>query len=417
MKEKKMRAMAIVLAALLISGCGVSGEGTTAASSTGTAAGTTGAASTAQEATGGTGNITKHTLAASVPLTGTMMQYGTSYKNAMEMAVADFNAAGGLNGEDVILEVYDDKGEQKEGINVANMIIGNEDTFAMIGSYGSSVSMAAAPVYQEAGMPMISPNTSHPDYPDMGSMMIPLACKSEVVFGEVAQKLFDQFGACNLAVIYQNTDVGITTLDAVKERFESLGGTVCAAETFVPNQTKDFTPLLSKIKATNPDILFLVAEYSDGASIVLQSKQLGMENVQLVGVGNVFKQEFLDLAGTKADGMLLMGISRIYTPEIMESSSFGTYTEDIVKRYNETYGANGIAFDNFAALAYDAAMVAMNAAKNAGTDNTEALVQEIKKLNIPLCAGDAHFDENGDLIREIFVFSVQDGTFVFEASK
>lgn len=414
MKKNKMRAAAIALAAMMLAGCGVSGQETAAA---GTDAGTTKAASSAPESAGGTGAITKHTLAASVPLTGTMMQYGTSYKNAMEMAVADFNAAGGLNGEDVILEVYDDKGEQKEGINVANMIIGNEDTFAVVGSYGSSVSMAAAPVYQEAGMPMISPNTSHPDYPDMGSMMIPLACKSEVVFGEVAQKLFDQFGACNLAVIYQNTDVGITTLDAVKERFESLGGTVCAAETFVPNQTKDFTPLLSKIKATDPDILFLVAEYSDGAAIVLQSKQLGMEDVQLVGVGNVFKQEFLDLAGTKADGMLLMGISRIYTPEIMESSSFGTYTEDIVKRYNETYATNGIEFDNFAALAYDSAMIAMHAAKNAGTDNTDALVQEIKKLDIPLCAGDAYFDENGDLIREIFVFSVQDGTFVYEADK
>lgn len=91
------------------------------------------------------------------------MQYGTSYKNAVEMAVEDFNAAGGIDGQPVELEVYDDKGDQKEAINVANIVIGNPDVFAVIGSYGSSVSMAAAPVYQEARMPMISPNTSHPD--------------------------------------------------------------------------------------------------------------------------------------------------------------------------------------------------------------------------------------------------------------
>ncbi len=404
MRKQKHRVVAMILAMILLAGCGVSGDETTAP------AGSTGEAASAE----GTGEITKYTLAASVPLTGNMMQYGTSYKNAIEMAVADFNAAGGLNGQDVKFEVYDDKGDQKEGINVANMIISNEDVFAVIGSYGSSVSMAAAPVYQEGAVPMLSPNTSHPDYPGMGSMMVPLACKSEVIFGSIAEMLYEQFGACNMAVIYQNTDVGITTLEAVQERFESLGGTICAAETFVPNQTKDFTPLLSKIKGTNPDILFIVAEYSDGASIVLQSKQLGMEDVQLVGVGNVFKQEFLDLAGTNADGMLLMGIARIYTDEVMANNDFGEYTADIVERYNATYAADGgVEFDNFAALAYDGAMLAMHAAAEVGTDNPEVLAEEIRKMDIPLCAGDAWFDANGDLQREVFTFTVENGEFVY----
>lgn len=408
MRKNLLRALSLAMAVLLLAGCGVSESGNSNNSSNASKSGNTTVSTPAKESA-------KHTLAASVPLTGNLMQYGTSYKNAMEMAVADFNAAGGLNGEDVVLKVYDDKGDQKEGINVANIIIEDADTFAVVGSYGSSVSMAAAPVYQEAGMPMISPNTSHPDYPDMGDMMIPLACKSEVVFGEIAQKLYDQFGACNMAVIYYNTDVGITTLQAVQERFESLGGTICATEAYVPNQTKDFTPLLSKIKATNPDILFIAAEYSDGASIVLQSKQLGMDNVQLVGVGNVFKQEFLDLTGNKADGMLLMGISRVYTEEVMANSDFGSYTQDIVDRYNAKYAGNGgIQFDNFAALAYDAAMVTMNAAKNAGTSDTAALVQEMKKLDISLCAGDAYFDEQGDLIREVFTFTVENGIFVYK---
>lgn len=356
----------------------------------------------------------KYTLAMSVPLTGTMMQYGTSYRNGAQMAVDDFNAAGGLNGKEVTLAVYDDKGDQKEAINVANIIIENNDVFAVIGSYGSSVSMAAAPVYQEAGMPMISPNTSHPDYPGIGDMMIPMSCKSEVVFGEVGRKLAEMFGPCKMAVIYQNTDVGITTLESVKEGFEGAGGTVCAEETFVPNQTKDYTPLLSSIKQTSPDIIFMVAEYNDGASITLQALQLGMNDIQMVGVGNLFKQEFLNLTGDKADGMLLMGISRIYTEEVMEDSDFGDYTEDIVARYNEKYASGGVAFDNFAAIAYDSAMVAMNAAKTVGTSDAHTLVDQIKKMDIDLCAGDAYFAENGDLIREVFTFTVENGKFVMK---
>ena len=402
------KGLAILMASLMafsLCGCGVDGNGSSTATSSGS--------STTQ--TGESSGNKKHTLALSAPLTGTMMQYGTSYKNAVEMAVEDFNAAGGIDGQPVELEVYDDKGDQKEAINVANIVIGNPDVFAVIGSYGSSVSMAAAPVYQEARMPMISPNTSHPDYPSMGDMMVPLACKSEVVFGEVARKLADRFGPCRMAVIYQNTDVGITTVDSVKSAFEEAGGMVCAEETFVPNQTKDYTPLLSSIKQTDPDILFMVAEYNDGASITLQAQQLGMSDVQIVGTGNVFKQEFLNLTGDRADGMILMGISRIYTSDVMEASDYGTYTEDIVKRYNERYASSTvIEFDNFAAIAYDAAMVAMNAAKNADTSDPEALVAEMKKMDVNLCAGDAHFAENGDLIREIFTFTVRDGKFVME---
>ena len=118
---------------------------------------------------------TKLTLAASIPITGNLMQYGISYKNALTMAVNDFIAAGGINDKDVVLQMNDDKGDQKEAINLANKIIENKDVFAVIGSFGSSVSMAAAPVYQKAGMPMVSPNTSHPDFPSMGDMLVPIS--------------------------------------------------------------------------------------------------------------------------------------------------------------------------------------------------------------------------------------------------
>lgn len=355
--------------------------------------------------------ITKHTIAASVPLQGNLMQYGTSYRNAIELAVEDFNAAGGLNGEPVVLKVFDDKGDQKEAINIANNVIENKDIFTVIGSYGSSVSMAAAPVYQDAQMPMISPNTSHPDYPGIGNMMVPLSCKSEVIFGGITEMLFEKFGACNLAIIYQNTDVGITTMEVVRDTFTKLGGTVCAAETFVPGQTKDFSPLLSKIKSTQPQLMLLVAEYSDGAAIVHQTKQLGMDDVQLVGIGNVFKQEFLDIAGREADGMLLMGIARIYTDDVMANSDYGAYVTDIVTRYNAKYAADSGPFDSFAAFGYDAAMAAMVAATQVGTEDPARLADQIRAFDFTMASGQASFNEAGDLTREIFTFTVVDGAF------
>lgn len=349
----------------------------------------------------------KRTLAISVPLTGNNTQYGISYRNGVQMAIEDFNAAGGIKGGEVKLEVYDDKGDQKEGINIANIIIEKPDVFAVIGSYGSNVSMAAGPVYQEAGMPMISPNTSHPDYPGLGDMMIPLACKSEVSFVEIGRILAERYPSSKMGIIYQNTDVGITTVDAVTVGFEGNGGTVCAAETFLPNQTDDFTPLLSAIDATDPDLLFIIAEYSDGASIALQANQLGMD-AQLVGWGSMMKQQLLDLTAGKADGMLLIGISRIYTQEVMEASDYGDYTEDVAARYNAKYEE---AFDQFSAVAYDAAMVAMVAADRVGTADTAALVAEMKKLDLDMAAGQAYFNEEGNLVREVVAFAIQDGKY------
>lgn len=406
MKRRNDRTYGVMLGALLLAaaltGCG--GDGGRKPEST---ADKSTEQQTETAASGG-----KHTLAASVPLTGSLMQYGLSYKYGIELAVADFNAAGGLNGQDVVISLQDDKGEQKEGINVANFIIDDQDVFAVVGSYGSSVSLAEAPIYQEAQLPMVSPNTSHPDYPGVGNMMMPLSPKSENCFSEVARQIHERFGNVNMALLYQNTDSGITIMTAIKDTFAQLGGTICANEVFVSGETKDFTPLLSKIKQADPQILVIVTEYSDGAAIITQSKQLGMDDVQLVGVGPMFKQELLNIAGTAADGMLLIGNSRIYTEEVLKSGGYDDYCNDVVRRYNELHKDENILFDNFAGMAYDGAMLAMTAAKEAGTDDPVALVEAMKKFPVPLTTGDAYFDENGELFRTVFAYGVKDATFV-----
>ena len=359
---------------------------------------------------GGSEKHPKHTLAASIPLTGNLMQYGTSYQNALTMAVNDFNEAGGLDGEDVILEINDDKGDQKEAINLANKIIEEEDVFAVVGSYGSSVSMAAAPVYQKAAMPLVSPNTSHPDFPGMGDMMVPISPTADNERIPAAEVIYENFGG-KLAIMHQNTDLGVTGAEVLKRTYEELGGEVIMVENFVPQQTKDFTPIISKIKAADPDVLYIDGEYNDLANILIQIQQIGLPDVQLFGPGNAFKQEFLDIAGDAANGIILVGTTPVYEQSILENSTeYSDYLKDFTRRYNELYPDTPC--DGFAAAAYDAAMLAMTAARNAGTGDPHALVGEMLKAPIEIACGKTMHYENGNtLIKDVFMYTVEDGQF------
>ena len=354
----------------------------------------------------------KLTLAVSVPLTGKMAQYGISYKNAIELAVGDFNAKGGLNGQEVKAEFFDDAGDQSAAINVANLIIENEDVFAFIGSYGSSTSLVMAPIFQEEQIPMISPNTSHPDFFQVGDMMMPLSAKSDICFAEVAQVLTKDYSPSRVAMIYQNNDSGVTIDETFKKEFAALG-VEYLSETFAGGETSDFTPIVSSLYQSKPDMLVVCADYNYGSEIIIQTRQLGIEDLQMVGIASMFKPQVLDLTGEYGEGLVLCGVQRIYTEDVIASNDYGSYCEDVIARYTKAHPDT--AFDAPAALAYDAAMLACQAAATTGTSDPLALVEQMKKLDTELCSGDAWFDENGEFYRSVYSYQIKDGKFTLLA--
>jgi branched-chain amino acid transport system substrate-binding protein len=362
-------------------------------------------------------DYSKNKLAISIPLTGNLMQYGVSYRNAIQLAVADFNKAGGLNGVDVALEINDDKGDQREAINLANRIIEDPKVFAVVGSFGSSVSMASAPVYQRAGLPMVSPNTSHPDYPGMGDMMVPISPTAAMEKVNTAQLFSRDFGGKPLAILYQNTDLGVTSNGIIQEEYKKNGGVISAVETFVPGQTKDFTPLLSKIKAANPYALYIDAEYNDTAAIIIQADQMGFGDIRFCGPGNAIKFEFLNLVGTRADGMILSGTTPVYDEKVMAASAnLSNYVKDFTRRYNELYPSNPC--DGFAGAAYDAAMLAMTAARNVGTADAKTLIQEMLRVPVETVSGLNVRYEGNNIFKDMYVYRVENGAFVgYDVSK
>ena len=351
----------------------------------------------------------KHTLAVSIPLTGSMAQYGQSYINGITLAVEDFNKKGGLNGQDVVIKVNDDAGNQTEALNIANLIAEDKDVFAFVGSYGSSTSLVMAPIMQEARIPMVSPNTSHPDFFEIGDMMMPLSAMSNICFDEVGRVIVKDYSPKKIGMIYQNNDSGVTIDETFKKVFKELN-VGYASQAFTAGESNDYTPIISSLCQSGIDTLIICADYSSGSQIVIQTKQLGYSSLRLVGISNMLKPQLLGLCGEYGEGMIFCSVQRLYTDDVLAANDYGAYCMDIINRYKQAYP--NVMFDSAAALAYDAATLACYAAKEVGTNNPEALVKYMKELHNELCSGKAWFAENGDFYRGVYSYKIENGQYI-----
>lgn len=221
--------------------------------------------------------------------------------------------------------------------------------------------------------------------------------------------LIEMFGAQNVAILYQNTDHGVIATDVFTKQYEAGGGKVIMSETFIPGQTKDFSPVLSRIKEQDPDLFYVNASYNDCAQIFMQAKALNMD-CQLVGPGMLLTEEFLDVVGNKIDGTIVMSSVPAFLPSVLESGELDAASKNFVDSYTAEY--NEVP-DGFAASAFDAVNIVLDAVAKVGTD-TPALREELKTLrDYPGVSGyNMSFNEQKEMVKGIYLFEIQDGQFV-----
>lgn len=357
MMRKKMKKVTAMILGLLVvvagfTGCAGKDSGINP---------TTNVSDTVSESNG-TGETEEYKFAMIAPLTGNNAQYGLAYKRAVELLVEQVNAEGGINGGKVTVEFYDDKNDATEAVTVANNVIGQKDILGCIGSQTSTPSMAIAPLFQEAGIPLVSPNASHVDFTTMGDYIFRTTYMTSVSSGAIADNTYDLLkdinGGIKAGIIYMQTDWGIGFNQYFTERLEELGGKVLVAEPYVVEQTSDFTPLLTKMKEAGCNVVVLGTNYSEGAQIIKQAKNLSMD-VKFVGSSMLFKQEFLDLVGADGEGMYVM---TMFNKE-NTSETFQNMKAAYIKKYGSDED-----LDEYVVKAYDALKLLIEGAKSAGHD-------------------------------------------------
>ena len=152
------------------------------------------------------------------PLTGPGAQYGQAYKLACEYLAEKVNAEGGINGIPVEIKVYDDKQDPTETLNIANLLIEDDALLGVVGSQTSGCSMAAAPTFEEAGIPMISPNGSHKDLPLMGDYIFSMTLPVSYEGSKIVDEYVDYLGYRRIGMLYSNDDWGLSQLEATRVR-------------------------------------------------------------------------------------------------------------------------------------------------------------------------------------------------------
>ena len=336
------------------------------------------------------------------PLTGDYANYGTLCKQAVEMAIEEQNAKGGINGVTVKLFAEDSEGDSQKALAAMEKLSSSDKVCAIIGSILTGETFSVAERAQQEGIVMITPSASHKDITLTGDFIY-RTTPSDGLQGVVAGKYFSQvLGYKKLAVLYAKNDYSQGLYESMAESFEAEGGVIVATETFMVGD-KDFKTQLTKLKSTDAEAIYIPDYTAEMAQILEQASQLKVDKPFLSGDG-FLSEEIYTLAGQYTDGV-------IYTAsaQVEESSTAKEFKEKYASKY-------GIGPDSFATNSYDATNILMSVVAKVGTER-KAIKEGMKEVkDFVGVNGIINFDENGDLVAYQGIYKVDGSTPVYQGA-
>lgn len=339
-------------------------------------------------------------IGVSLPLTGDWAEYGDFIKKSINMVVDQTNEAGGVDGRKVELLISDSRGDPKESVLIAEKFVADPAVLAVIGDFSSSSSMAAAPIFEKAGMSQVSPTSSHPDFTTLGKNMFRVIGTQATEGPFNAQWAVDGFDAKTVATLYINNDWGVAANKYFTEAITEMGGTVVAQEAFAPGE-KDFSSVMSKIKRANPDVLYLPVFYADGAAIMSQARRLRYAPTVL-STGSLYSEKLIEQGGKSVEGLMT---SVAYFPDNPSPVS-QAFTKAFQERYDQTPNM-------FAAVGFDAATLVVAALKKSGATDRASVAPALESLGgLTGVTGDFDYSQSHDPVKEYAKIVIKDGKWV-----
>lgn len=344
-------------------------------------------------------------VGANLEMTGGSASYGISSKNAIELAFKEINEKGGINGKQLELVVADNKSEAAEATNAMQKLVSQDNVVAVIGPNLSSSVIAASAINNSAKVLDIAPMATNPYVTvDQASGKTKdfnyRTCFIDPFQGTVMAKFATaELGVGNAAILIDNSsDYAKGLAQFFKENFVKEGGAVTAEESYLQKDT-DFKATLTKIKATNPDFLYVPGYYQEVGLIVKQARELGM-NMPIAGGDGWDSAKMPEIAGTAALNNTYF--SSLYSPD--DSSDIN---KNFVAAYEKAYGQKP---DVFAALSYDSALLVAEAIKNAGSTEPAKISEAMAKINgFSGVSGSVNFDDKHNPVKSAVILEYKDG--------
>jgi branched-chain amino acid transport system substrate-binding protein len=300
-------------------------------------------------------------IGAAEALSGPAGQYGQSIKNGFELAVDEINAAGGVKGNKIVVQFEDEQGKKEQAIDVFKKLIFQDKVLMLFGPTLSNSAQAADPVAQAAKVVVFGTSNTADGITSIGDHVFRNSVTEADVLPETLRVAAKHAGVKKVAVLYGNDDVFTKSgYDAFKKALDDLKIPVTTTETFAKGDV-DFKAQLTKIKAGNPDAIVLSALIAEGAPIMVQARQLGI-NLPFIGGNGMNSVKIFDLAKEKSDNLW------VGSPWALGNQT--AQNQHFVVAYTQKYKA---APDQFSAQAYDAmSIVAAALAKVKLSGNLEA---------------------------------------------
>ncbi len=237
------------------------------------------------------------------PITGPNASFGAQLKNGVEQAVEDINAAGGIMGQKITVSIGDDRSDPKEGVSVANKFVA-DGIKMVVGHFNSGVTMPASEVYAENGIIFNTPSATNPRITERGLWNAFRTCGRDDQQGAVAADyLVKNMKGKKIAVVHDKTTYGQGLADETRKAMKAAGVNDVLYEG-VNTGEKDFSALVSKLKAAGADLVYWGGLHTEGGLIVRQMRDQGLNTVMMSGDG-ITSDEFASIGGPGVTGTLM----------------------------------------------------------------------------------------------------------------
>jgi branched-chain amino acid transport system substrate-binding protein len=338
------------------------------------------------------------------PISGEAATFGESTANGAKLYFDQVNAAGGINGLKIVYYVEDDKGDPTEGASAYSKLIDQNKVSVIVGTVMSKVSLAGAPIAQNKGVPMVSPTSTNPAVTLVGDYIF-RACFIDPFQGFVAAKFASgDLKKTAAAVLYDSgNDYTKGLAEVFRNEFTKMGGKITAFESYAAG-TSDFNAQLVKIKATNPEVLFLPNYYNDAGLIAKQAREMGI-NAALVGGDGWDSPDLFKIGGAAVEGGFFVN----HFSKDSQVPAAKKFVADYKAKFNKDPDALG-------ALAYEAAMIVVDAIKRAKSTDSKAIKDAIASTNLETLTGVIKFDQNRNPVKGAVILEVKGGAAVYKAS-
>ena len=321
------------------------------------------------------------------PLTGSIAHLGKDNENGVRLALDEANAAGvDIGGKKVKFELQseDDQADPKQGTIVAQKLV-DAKVAGVVGHLNSGTTIPASKLYNDAGIPQISPSATAVTYTNQGYKTAFRVMANDAQQGKVLGEFAaTKLGAKNIAIIDDRSAYGQGLADEFEKAAKAAGANILARE-FTDTSKTDFTAILTSIKGKKPDLIFYGGMDAQSGPMMKQLKNLGVTAKFLSGDGSQ-DAEFLKLAGDAAEGAY--------------ASSPGVPLDKMPggKAFSDKYKAKfNTEIQIYAPYAYDAANVIIEAMKKAGSSDPAKYLPALAAITYNGVTGSITFDEKGDI--------------------